>query len=105
MKRTTWTVARVCAILRADLFLFGQCLPPLMWHIRHGNSVAMLGVRFSVPLLYKGAENLQMKKFLIGTTQTRFRRKIGAITIEFRKRSLFPEDTPQVREFEEKVEG
>jgi len=105
MKRTTWIVAVVCAILLADLFLFGQYLPPLVWHVRHGNFVAMHGVRFSVPLLYEEDEDRRVNRLLIITRQTRFRRKIGAITIEFRKRAPFPQDTPQVREFEERVEG
>jgi len=105
MRRLTWIVAVVCTILLGDLFLFGQYLPPLLWHVWHGNSVAMHGVRFRVPLLYKGDGDLRINKVWMVAVQSRFRRKVAAITIDFRKRPALPADSAQLREIEEKFGG
>jgi hypothetical protein len=105
MRRMTWIVGVVCTILLADLFLFGQFLPPLLWHVWHGNSVTMHGVRFKVPLLYKGDGDLQINRLWIITVQSRFRRKVAAITIDFHKQPPLPADSAQLKEIEEKFGG
>jgi len=80
MKRAAWVTAVICVVAFIDLFLFGIYIPPLVWHVQHGNYVELQGVRYRLPLLYLARRPVR-DQLLIATTSPRFRRKFAEIAL------------------------